>query len=310
VSTPTGTPTAGAVPPVLARRWLAAELGQLRVAAGLTQPDTAAALGWSVSKVLRVENGQVGVSQTDVAALAALYGVSEAERVAQLRAAAARSRQQTRHREALNRGMLGYLAMEDTAVTIRMFRHSVIPDLLQTVDYAHAVYTALAAPGSGPQRVERRVQAALDRRVLLDRPDLFELVILLDEAVPARLASGDRVMRDQLAHLRLLADRPTSTIRYVPYELGVHQGHDRQFTLLEFGGDEPAAVYRHTGVDHAEPHPDLLEYRRLFTVLESAALDLSTQPHVAALDANPLRTHATCGRSQPAHGMVEQAAGR
>jgi hypothetical protein len=73
------------------------------------------------------------------------------------------------------------------------------------------------------------------------------------------------------------------SIRYVPYEFGVHRGHEAEFTVLEFAAVEPPVVFRHATIDHAETHSDDEgEFAQLFTVLESAALDLSTFPAVDA----------------------------
>jgi hypothetical protein len=271
-------PTDVVTPPVLGRRWLAAELARLRRAAKVTQADAAAAVGWSTSKQIRIEMGQVGLSKVAVTALAALYGVTDPDRIAELCAAASGSGRQSwnQYRDVLTPGMRGYLGMEHTATTITMFRHSVVPGPLQTAAYAHAVTAATAAPGWSPARVRRRTQADLDRRAILDRPHPPRLTMLLDEAVVAHLAAGDAVMREQLVHLRQLADRPQLTIRYVPHRFGVHRGHHLEFTLLHFPGDQPPALFRHASPDHTAPHPGLNEYTRLFTVLESAAHELST----------------------------------
>jgi transcriptional regulator with XRE-family HTH domain len=236
VSGRTDTVTPPALAPVLGRRWLAAELGRLRRAADITQAEAAGAVGWSTSKQIRIENGQVGLSQVGVTALAALYGVADPDRVAELCTAASGSGRQpwSQYRDVLTPGVRGYLGMEHAASAISMFRHSVVPGPLRTVAYAHAVTAAIAAPGWGPSRVRQRTQADLDRRAILERPDPPRLTVLLDEAVVAHLTAGDAGMREQLVHLRQLADRPQLTIRYVPHAFGVHRGHHLEFTLASF----------------------------------------------------------------------------
>ena len=263
---------------VLQRRWLAGELGRLRAAADLTQQQVADAVGWSISKVIRIENGQVSVSPTDVAALAGLYDVGPAA-VTALTAAAGGSRRQpwSSYHDVLSRGMRAYLGMEQTAATIYLFRHTLVPGLAQTIDYARAVTAAVTPPGWSPERIERRVQATIDRQQLLDRADPPRLVVLLNEAVLAHLAGGDSTYTGQLAHLVEMADRPKVTIRCVPYGFGLHRGlTGAGFTLLHIG-DNPPVVYRHMSVDHAEVADDHNEdtYRQLFAELESAARDLT-----------------------------------
>lgn len=64
--------------------WLCSTLRQARTAAGLTQASTATALDWSPSKVVRIENGDVGVSHVDLKALIELYRINDQETVNRL----------------------------------------------------------------------------------------------------------------------------------------------------------------------------------------------------------------------------------
>src|SRR6185369_13946342 len=63
--------------PAAARRRLRFALRSARENAGLTQSDVAARLEWSVSKVNRIENGEVTISPTDLRALMGLIGVTD-----------------------------------------------------------------------------------------------------------------------------------------------------------------------------------------------------------------------------------------
>jgi transcriptional regulator with XRE-family HTH domain len=61
--------------PVVQRLRLRAGLRQARQEAGLTQEDVAHAMDWSLSKIIRIENGAVGISTNDLAALLSLYNI-------------------------------------------------------------------------------------------------------------------------------------------------------------------------------------------------------------------------------------------
>ena len=63
--------------PTVQRRQLRTALRQARREAKLTQRGVAEALDWSLSKVIRIETGQVGVTATDLKALLDLYRVSD-----------------------------------------------------------------------------------------------------------------------------------------------------------------------------------------------------------------------------------------
>src|SRR5579875_2577803 len=65
--------------PGLCRRRLREALRGARQARGLTQHQAAAALEWSLSKLMRIETGKCAVSVTDLRALLDLYHVGEAE---------------------------------------------------------------------------------------------------------------------------------------------------------------------------------------------------------------------------------------
>ena len=81
--------------PAVPRRRLRAELKQARQQAGLTQEAVAAEMDWSLSKIIRIETGAVGISTNDLAALLRLYQVDSAERTAELVTLARAARQQS-----------------------------------------------------------------------------------------------------------------------------------------------------------------------------------------------------------------------
>src|SRR6266851_1455785 len=62
------------------RRRLAAELRRLRERAGLTGDEAAERLGWSGSKISRIETHRIGVKQADIGKLLDLYGIDAQHR--------------------------------------------------------------------------------------------------------------------------------------------------------------------------------------------------------------------------------------
>lgn len=67
--------------PVVQRRRLRLELKQARQEAGLTQELVAEQMDWSLSKLIRIETGAVGISMNDLTALLRLYNVKDPKRV-------------------------------------------------------------------------------------------------------------------------------------------------------------------------------------------------------------------------------------
>src|SRR5262245_6307426 len=62
---------------VMQQRRLRIELRRLRESAGHTQKTAAAELGWSNSKLIRIETGAQPVSSSDVRAMLHFYGVKD-----------------------------------------------------------------------------------------------------------------------------------------------------------------------------------------------------------------------------------------
>src|SRR5450755_1662914 len=79
-----GTALAPRPSPTARRRRLAAALRQMREGRHLSCTDVGAAVGWSESKVSRIETGRVGVRQPDLEQLLDLYEVGGEARTALL----------------------------------------------------------------------------------------------------------------------------------------------------------------------------------------------------------------------------------
>lgn len=64
--------------PTIHRRRLRSELRKAREAAAKTQRETAKAMDWSMSKLIRIETGDVRISTNDLRALLGYYEVDTA----------------------------------------------------------------------------------------------------------------------------------------------------------------------------------------------------------------------------------------
>ncbi|GIH78366.1 transcriptional regulator [Planobispora longispora] len=215
----------------------------MREESGLSPEDAAARLGWSRSKVSRIETGRTRAGLTDVAAICDLYGVDSSVRAGLLQLA----------KEARQRGWWtayadvftgSYIGLEDEASLIRQWEVQLIPGLLQTEDYARVVISTGRPDLQDTDVIHRRVMARMARRTLLSRPDAPELYAILDEGVIRRPIGGRDLMRDQLDALLVAARRPNVTIRLLPYSAGAHAGLEGTFTILSFPEEvDPDVAY-------------------------------------------------------------------
>jgi transcriptional regulator with XRE-family HTH domain len=259
------------VDPQVHRRRLGARLKRIREEAHLTQQQVTKALEWSLSKLVRIEMGAVGISATDLRALLQQYGVTDEQQLRPLLDDARAGRPTTwwRHFGDLPPQFISYLAYESSATLIRQYQGLVIPGLLQTEPYARAVLGAV----SEPERISTLVELRRKRQELLDRSDEPRLFFILDEAAIRRRVGGLDVMLAQLRHLKELGRRSNITIQILPFEVGQHAGLNGPFVVLDVGDDYPVVYLENSGGDVlSRDDPDeASRYTSSFRQLEAVA---------------------------------------
>jgi transcriptional regulator with XRE-family HTH domain len=198
---------------------------------GEKQDDVAEALGWSLSKLARTENGTMKIVRTDLEAILRHYEVDQEDitRLTEL-ASASRAPAWWEKHDVADKAFLTYLGYEAGASSIKMSQGLLVPGLLQTPDYARLI-SATYVPADDVQKV---VDLRIERQqvVLARKP---RQTYILDEAVVRRKV-GD-VMPRQIEHLLAMAEKPEISIRIVPFEAGPHFGMRGPFALLEFDVD-------------------------------------------------------------------------
>ncbi|MFI5906866.1 DUF5753 domain-containing protein [Dactylosporangium sp. NPDC051541] len=222
--------------PIVGKRRLRAELRRLRRERELTQDLVAAEMEWSLSKLIRIENGTVAISVSDLRSLLAYYRVHDPRTVDELLALARAAKRRMwwdEFRPVLSTPLVTYVGFEAEAARVGEWAPVMFPTLLQTQRYAHATTDT-----------ERRVEFHLRRQEEFfsreAREDPLSLQVLLDESVLRRnpVPGDDALLVDQLEHTIEVAERPYADVRVVPPGAGYHPGWDGDFTLLEFGADD------------------------------------------------------------------------
>jgi len=221
--------------PTIYRRRLRSELRKAREAAGYAQRDVAAAMDWSLSKLLRIETGAVSITTNDLKALLAYYHITDPPRVLVLLDLARAARERSPfsvYRELGSPEFLAHMAFESAASVIRSFQPILVPGLLQTEEYAREVLTEIRGPDK--RLVDRLVDLRMERQEILDRVSPPGLHVIMDEAVINHAVGGPANMRRQLARLKEMAERPNITIRVVPFSGGWYPRPQRPYVLFEF----------------------------------------------------------------------------
>lgn len=271
--------------PAVQRRRLRVELKKARLDAEKTQRDVADAMDWSVSKVIRIEGGDVKISKNDLRALLDFYQVRDQRTVDTLIDAARAAREDSwpDFRDVHSPAFLTYLGYESSAWLIRNYEPLVIPGLLQTEEYAFAVQTEVN--GESEEVAERRWDARLQRFKLHDRDKPPKMLFILDEAAIRRPIGGLGVMRQQLKRLREMADEPHVSLQVVPFHVGGYLEMGLPFILLEFQdpNDEDILFLEHAATRTTRDDPEETgPYLTRFLELEKVAL--SAEDTKALLD--------------------------
>lgn len=265
----------------VAGRRLAAELRRLREHAGLTGEEVSQRLGWSGSKLSRIELHRIGVKQADLRQILALYGVDQSY-LDELLALA---------RESHRRGRLGrsavsfppvekYAHAEAEAESVWNWEPLVVPGLLQTSEYARAVIELWLSMFPGPpSETNRRLEVRLVRQQVLNRDPPLELSVVMEESVLRRRFGGNAVMRQQLEHLAEVSELPNVEVRVYPLEGDYPPLPTVAFSYMQFPQvhDVPlhdiVSVELLEGTHELEEEEETFQYRMAFEYLMNRALN-------------------------------------
>jgi transcriptional regulator with XRE-family HTH domain len=238
--------------------------------------EAAGQLGWSPSKISRIENGQTAPSPADLRRLLDLYDVSGTQRgrLEQLGQSAGQRGWWDAYSDTLGPEYTALIALEAEADSVRWYAPMLIPGLLQTEQYARAVISSglLIAP---PGEVERRVQVKMTRQRVLTGDSPLSLDVVIDEAAVLRRIGSPEIMREQLEHLTTLAARPNLTLQVLPLAAGAHPATTGEFTILGFPElIAPDVVYLEnmTSDLYVEQEADVYRYGLAFHRLRELSL--------------------------------------
>jgi hypothetical protein len=234
-------------------------------------------MDWSLSKLIRIENGSVGISTNDLRAILQYYKITDSGRIAELVAMGRAARERSwwsEYRDVASRPVLQVIEYEAAAIISRNFQPQVVPGLLQTEEYARAVLGSLNSQ-SPQERIDSLVDIRMRRQELLDRADPL-LFFIMDEAVVHRLVGGKAVMRRQLRRLSEVSAKPNVTVEIVPFSAGIHPGMLGPFVIYEFpdaADDDTVYLENQQGefINRDDPE-EILAYRERFEQLRELSL--------------------------------------
>lgn len=204
------------------RQVFGALLRALREFNDVTPGQAALIVGYSESMLEKIERGERNASPEFIDELEKLLGLQG------VLAPTADRLREYRHPDWFGE----YAEREQDAISLWTYDAQTIKGLLQTQSYARAVLSS-HYPVLEEEEIERRVQARIDRQVLLSRKPAVNLSVVVQEHVLRHRTGGRAVMKEQLARLLDIGAMRNVSIQVMPTSQEAHAGFDGPLTLLE-----------------------------------------------------------------------------
>ncbi|MFD8008936.1 helix-turn-helix domain-containing protein [Streptomyces sp. NPDC058955] len=234
-----------------------------RERAGISQEKLAAATGYSKSQVAMIERGErraldhfVSVSDVELGAQGALLELAKETPPGPTPG-----------------GFEEYVREERKAVSISGYECRVIPGLLQTPDYARAVFNCATPPWPEEER-ESMLEGRIARQAVLHRKPPPLVSFVLEMATLTRPLGGRRVLKDNLMRILDIGRLRHVEIQVMPTDVEVHAGISGPFMLLETERRQKQLVYVEAQSNRylLTEQPDLGDAFARYGILRSQAL--------------------------------------
>jgi transcriptional regulator with XRE-family HTH domain len=170
---------------------------------------------------------------------------------------------------------LAFVRHRDTerrARVIRNYSALVVPELLQTPEYARALIAA-AHPTAPPKVIEDLLSDRLRRQEILSSEVPPMLWLVVDECALLRPIGGLLTHQAQLDALIEAGKQPYIGLQVIPLSTGAHAGLMGSFTILSVGDDPDTAYTENNEGGHFRERPDTVRlWFATFDALRSVAL--------------------------------------
>ncbi|MFD4943920.1 Scr1 family TA system antitoxin-like transcriptional regulator [Streptomyces sp. NPDC058409] len=198
-------------------------VGVFRVAAGLTQAQLADRVGHQVETIASIEQGRRALLPGLARQLDQLLDTKKAletavENMPEIDLIPAWAEQ--------------YMDLEHAALALSWFENQVLPGLLQTKNYARAVFRT-DVPTLSEEDIEQRIAARLERQEILLRKPPPTASFIFSEAILIDRLGGNDVHTEMLQHVRACMEIPGIAIQVMPLGRRTHAGLSGPFILLE-----------------------------------------------------------------------------
>ncbi|WP_405959257.1 helix-turn-helix domain-containing protein [Streptomyces sp. NBC_00868] len=198
------------------------QLKLARVAAGMERAELGARLGYSASTISSYEQGRRIPQPRFIDRADEALGAGGMLKV--LKEEVARAQYPAFFRDAAR--------LEAKALALSVYAAIAVPGLLQTEDYARAVFR-MQRPLLDDDLIEQRLSARLARQEIYDRRPAPLLSFVIEEFVLRRPIGGREVLFGQLEQILLLGQKRNVEIQVMPVDREDHAGLGGPFNLID-----------------------------------------------------------------------------
>ncbi len=229
----------------------------------------------SPAQITHIESALAGVSEQRLRRLASHYACADEDFVDAL-VAMATDRTQGWWEE--YRGLLPtpFLDLSELDHHARFQRNAgflFVPGLLQTADYARAVYST-RVPELAEEQIELRVRHRIARRVIIERTSPVPFDAVIHEAALRIMVGNRAAARAQLIHILERSEADHISVRVIPFALEFSTGSS---PMTYVGGGVPRldTVVRDAphGAHYVDSEAELATYRARFEKTKAMSLD-------------------------------------
>jgi hypothetical protein len=234
----------------------------------------------SEASLARVENGELNFRRNvgDLRTLLKRYAVDDDELIEQLvelNREAPNDDWLTQYRGFMPAGMPHFVGLEAEATEILAYHPTVVYGLLQTEDYARALFEVQRpVEDTTSEFIQRNVDLRMERkRRVLEREDV-RLRVILGEAALRIPVGDDSIMREQYREVIKLARQDHISVQVLTYKRGYRASND--FTILDLG-ELPSRVQTDNAwgaVSTSDKPREVDRFTRRFNAMVGAALGL------------------------------------
>ncbi|WP_171165009.1 Scr1 family TA system antitoxin-like transcriptional regulator [Streptomyces sp. I05A-00742] len=259
------------------QRRLGTELRKMREHCGITVADAGAQFGADRTRISNIEAGRIGISAERLRALARIYACPDSAYIeALVRMTEERGKRWwEEYRESISPTALDLAELEHHAIALTAFQVVYIPGLLQTEEYARAVF-GQTVPELSAIDVQRRVTYRMQRKRVIEQSPAKQCTFVVHEAALRMTFPGRDGQRRQLERLIEMAGHDGVTLRVIPFAAGAFPSANSSLTYAS--GPVPRLDTISLDTAHGSVLLDTEAHLEKYRSILRRALDISLPP--------------------------------